>query len=271
MLKRAVVFRHVRGPRASVVEEFRTKCGMDGGERYVDMWAINANAAGGCRAWAYEIKISRADFLRDMKQADKQSPTRIISDKFWFVTPPGLIRPDEVPEWAGLLEPEPLWQTDGHCRYVKAWARWQDEPRLAEIVTAPNREKAAPCSPADACWRTTSRTARRSAPTPSGSASSSCCCRNSPTAAAVSPGSMASWLPRSPRTSKGTGRWRPSGSGEAMLATVDAIYAGAGRLVTWGESARIGMTALLRLLDLAQLHPINGLSQARAGSACGSP
>ena len=56
-----------------------------------------------------------------------------------------------------------------------------------------------------------------------------------------------------------------------MLATVDPIYAGAGRLVTWGESARIGMTALLRLLDLAQLHPINGLSQARAGSACGSP
>jgi hypothetical protein len=120
---------------------------MDGGERYFDMWAINANAAGGCRAWAYEIKVSRSDFLRDMKQADKQDPARDISNEFWFVAPPGLIRPDELPSYAGLLEPEPLWEMNANCRYVKSWARWQEEPRLAEIVKAPQREKPAPTWP----------------------------------------------------------------------------------------------------------------------------
>ena len=74
----------------------------------------------------YEIKLSRGDFLADaVKQRsarwrwehgqqvrsagvrkhdalalhDRRGPTR-----FWYVTPAGLIKPEEIPEWAGLLE-----------------------------------------------------------------------------------------------------------------------------------------------------------------------
>src|SRR5690606_17694170 len=27
-----------------------------------------------------------------------------FSDRFWYVTPPGLLEPREIPEWAGLME-----------------------------------------------------------------------------------------------------------------------------------------------------------------------
>lgn len=75
---------------------------FDGGARRCDFWTISANGSQGFAANAYEIKISRGDFKRDT--AVKQRQARLFSDRFYYVAPAGLIRPDEVPEWAGLLE-----------------------------------------------------------------------------------------------------------------------------------------------------------------------
>ena len=66
----------------------------------------------------YEIKTSRVDFLRDAKKENSETwrgPTgskhkRLAAKdvrgpvQFWFVVPEGLIRLNEVPEWAGLIE-----------------------------------------------------------------------------------------------------------------------------------------------------------------------
>ena len=51
------------------------------------------------RIWACEIKVSRADFLRD----DKWHHYLECCNKFYFVCPPGVIAPEEVPHGAGLL------------------------------------------------------------------------------------------------------------------------------------------------------------------------
>lgn len=72
------------------------------GARRCDFWAISANSSSGFKANAYEIKVSRADFKRD--SAIKQREARLFSDRFYYVTPVGLIRPDECPDWAGLIE-----------------------------------------------------------------------------------------------------------------------------------------------------------------------
>lgn len=47
---------------------------------------------------AYEVKVSRGDYLRD----DKWRGYLAFCNEFYFVCPDGLIKPEEVPEGAGL-------------------------------------------------------------------------------------------------------------------------------------------------------------------------
>lgn len=67
----------------------------------------------------FEIKISRSDFLADAKKRDKFGDNRKTKHErlaagvdehplaaFWFVTPPGIIKPGELPEFAGHIEVE---------------------------------------------------------------------------------------------------------------------------------------------------------------------
>lgn len=137
---RAAIRKRHRGRGAVLIEELRTACGFVGGaERYIDVWTIESNASKGCTAQAYEIKVSRADFQRDVKQPLKQRGARLFSDQFWFVAPPGLLRAEEIPDWAGLLEPYP--DRDG------GFATWQSWQALRQIVPAPFRSKDAPSWP----------------------------------------------------------------------------------------------------------------------------
>lgn len=72
--------------------------------RYIDVLLLAASSAGTIpyERIAVEIKVSRADFFRDT--AVKSSAWRGIAHKFAYCAPAGMIRPEEVPDWAGLLE-----------------------------------------------------------------------------------------------------------------------------------------------------------------------
>jgi hypothetical protein len=80
------------------------------------------------------MKLTRSDFLKDVKQPLKQRGARLFSDQFFFVTPPGLLKPEEIPDWAGLLEP----YADS---FFSNWATW------SVVVPAPIRSKDAPSWP----------------------------------------------------------------------------------------------------------------------------
>lgn len=101
---------------------FATELAFCQGTRRCDLWTISANSSAGFKARAYEVKISRADFRRD--NAIKQREARLFSDQFFYVTPAGLLKPEEVPDWAGLIE-----YTDGTFK---------------TIIHAPYRDKDAP-------------------------------------------------------------------------------------------------------------------------------
>lgn len=75
---------------------------LDAGSRRVDFWTLAPTASQKFRSTSYEVKVSRADFNRDTEQ--KQSAALRISDRFWYVTPPGLVGKHELPDWAGLTE-----------------------------------------------------------------------------------------------------------------------------------------------------------------------
>jgi len=72
--------------------------------RYIDAFAINLWPSKKHRRIAYEIKISRADFLKELKTPDKRQWAMEISHQFYFVASQGIIALEEVPEGCGLLE-----------------------------------------------------------------------------------------------------------------------------------------------------------------------
>lgn len=106
-----------------------TELALLSGGRRVDFWTLEPAQSKGFRASAYEIKISRSDFQRDNNE--KQDGALRWSDRFWYVTPPGLLRRDEVPSWAGLQE----WDGKGFSVIRKAPMRLKAEPDWEFVVS----------------------------------------------------------------------------------------------------------------------------------------
>jgi len=92
-----------RGPGWAFFAELRTKCGFAGRQGYIDAFAV------GCWAddrscIAYEIKSDRSDFLHDVNSfMVKQEVALRNSNQFYYAAPHGMVKPEEVPEVAGLM------------------------------------------------------------------------------------------------------------------------------------------------------------------------
>lgn len=71
-------------------------------QRRIDLFMISAEK--GNYTTAFEIKVSRADFLKDTKDDLKQRGARLYSSNFYYVAPKGMLKIDEIPMWAGLIE-----------------------------------------------------------------------------------------------------------------------------------------------------------------------
>ena len=72
-------------------------------EGRIDAYALKATGAANTRV-AYEIKTSKSDYLRELKNPRKRSAARRYAEQFYFATPRGLIEPAELPPDAGLVE-----------------------------------------------------------------------------------------------------------------------------------------------------------------------
>lgn len=68
------------------------------GHLRLDAWAMKKSWSNPC-VYGYEVKVSRSDFIRD----DKWHNYLNYCNSFYFVCPKGLIKPEELPEEAGLI------------------------------------------------------------------------------------------------------------------------------------------------------------------------
>lgn len=80
------------------------KGGRYNSEQRFDAWAINLWPSRGFLRRCYEVKVSRSDFLHEMKHPEKRAAGISVSNEFYFVTPKGLISKEEIPAECGLLE-----------------------------------------------------------------------------------------------------------------------------------------------------------------------
>ena len=70
----------------------------------VDAFALNSLPHTAMKRVCYEAKVSRADFLGELKQPLKRRMGMRYSNEFYFVTPAGLVNAAEVPVDCGLIE-----------------------------------------------------------------------------------------------------------------------------------------------------------------------
>ena len=64
---------------------------------------------------AYEIKRARSNFLQEIREPDKRAVIMKYVNEFYFVTPKGLVKVNEIPENCGLVEVD----DNGICRIKK--------------------------------------------------------------------------------------------------------------------------------------------------------
>jgi hypothetical protein len=72
--------------------------------RTIDFYALNLWPSKAYLSAAYEVKVSRADFRRELDNPGKRAPWEKRASECWFAAPVGIIPLEEVPEGWGLLE-----------------------------------------------------------------------------------------------------------------------------------------------------------------------
>lgn len=132
----------IRAPEWALFFELQNGTGGgkgDAGERYVDAFALNTYPSKKFWRVAYEIKVSRADFLKELSQPEKRQWGFDISNEFWFACAPGVAKAEEIPEECGLLVAE-----NGKLKRVKvAKQRKARDLTMAEVSAFARRSNQA--------------------------------------------------------------------------------------------------------------------------------
>ena len=99
---RAIFDKH-SGPEWVRFAEVSSSTGYNSGRR-ADAICMAIWPSKGYVIHGYEVKVSRADFLKEMKDINKAEEVGKYCDYWWLATPVGLVDVNEVPERWGLIE-----------------------------------------------------------------------------------------------------------------------------------------------------------------------
>jgi len=106
--------------------------------RYMDAFVINVWKSNKFRRIAYEIKVSRADLMKELtKDPEKRLAAMKLSNLFFYVVPAGLVDKKEIPEGCGLIEAN----KGGLRTKLAAKYREVDDPNFAFVARMVQRLK----------------------------------------------------------------------------------------------------------------------------------
>lgn len=127
----------LRYPKESHALMFEVAPATGGGTRYADAVAFGLWASHGHAIEGIEIKVSRSDFLAEMKQPEKSEPVMRYCNRWWLATPRGLVKTDELPPTWGLLE----LQENGTLRTAQKAAKLSPQaPTLGFVASMMRRQ-----------------------------------------------------------------------------------------------------------------------------------
>ncbi|MBE0533692.1 MAG: hypothetical protein IH626_22950 [Rhodospirillales bacterium] len=129
-------------PREYVsAREFDPGTGTLSTGRRLDLFCIaTAPSKRNCQRVGIEVKISRSDWLRELRTPEKRRVALRICNKFYIAAPVGVVKPEELPDGIGLIEcpwdmiffdrrrwgGKAEWVWDSPKQTVKA--EWRDTP-----------------------------------------------------------------------------------------------------------------------------------------------
>lgn len=125
-------------PRWTSELGYHTGRGEDAVEQTLDAWAMQLWSPR--EIHAFEVKVSRGDFLREAKDPNKRAFGLLTSTHFYFVTPVRLLRPDEIPPECGLIE---VYENGRVRTRIKAPAHEAGRPAWSFVSSALRRMRRA--------------------------------------------------------------------------------------------------------------------------------
>lgn len=136
LLRRRYGQRSGNGPKWALVPQVRNGAGWGGptgygGLRTCDVIAVGLWASTGLGLHGHEIKVSRTDWLRELKDPHKADAFRCYCDRWWLVAAPGVAHAGELPDGWGLLEAR-----GGRLRVVAQAPALDPEPPPRGLVAA---------------------------------------------------------------------------------------------------------------------------------------
>jgi hypothetical protein len=115
--------------RAVILEEVPNGTGGHQ-SRWIDVAVFETWPSKGLSRSAFEIKVSRSDFVNELRQPEKHQWCKECFHYFWFVAPKDVIKEEELPTNAGWMYPA------GERLCVKRHAVRNDTPRLDDKLLA---------------------------------------------------------------------------------------------------------------------------------------
>jgi hypothetical protein len=92
-------------PEWAMFFEVRNATGFPRVARSADAIAMNTWVSRGLEVHGFEVKASRSDWRRELKNPAKAEEISKFCDRWWIVAAPKVVKPDELPPTWGLLEP----------------------------------------------------------------------------------------------------------------------------------------------------------------------
>lgn len=133
---RQALSKRYQAPEWGLFFEVSQGTGTYGG-RYADAVAMNLFPSRGLRVEGVEIKVSRSDWLRELRDPTKSAPVQRYCDHWWIAALPNIVVDGELPPTWGLLE------LSGGCLRQKVKApKLEAEPLGRDFLAAMVRRAA---------------------------------------------------------------------------------------------------------------------------------
>jgi hypothetical protein len=126
----ALLLKRYAAPEWATLTELSAGVGSMGPDRRADVVSFNCWPSKGCVRLAFEIKRSRADFMREVDDPGKRAWLEKYFHQTYFVVVPGIVKEDEVPEGWGLL----VATKSGDKLIRRKAARHREAPDLPEFL-----------------------------------------------------------------------------------------------------------------------------------------
>lgn len=89
--------------RYAIAEHVQSTAGLDA-RRVCDFMALDLWPSTGLELHGHEVKTSRSDWLRELRDPSKADAFRRWCDRWWLVVPDmGIIKPAEIPDGWGVM------------------------------------------------------------------------------------------------------------------------------------------------------------------------